>query len=47
MTMVIRNNLAAKKTLGELNKNSNKLGKSLKKVSSGMRITGAGDAASE
>ena len=46
MAMVIENNLAAQMTLGEMNKNNNKLGKQLKKVSSGMRINGAGDDAS-
>lgn len=43
MAMVIENNMAAQLTLGELNKNANKLGKQLKKVASGERITGAGD----
>ena len=43
MAMVIQNNMAAIMTLGELNKNNNVLGKQLKKVASGERITGAGD----
>ena len=42
MAMVVKNNIPAQATLGELNKNSNALSKSLKKVSSGMRINGAG-----
>ena len=46
MAMTIVNNPSAMLTLGELNKNNNKLGKQLKKVSSGMRINGAGDDAS-
>ncbi len=47
MAMVIKNNNAAMLALGELNKNTSALGKQLKKVSSGMRLTGAGDAPSE
>ena len=46
MTMVIKNNMAAQMTLGELNKNNNKLSKTLKKVASGMKINGAADDAS-
>ena len=46
MGMVIKNNMAAQQILGELNRNSNKLGKSLKKVSSGMKINSAADDAS-
>ena len=46
MAMVIKNNMAAQLALGELNKNNNKLSNSLKKVSSGMKINGAGDDAS-
>lgn len=34
-------------TLGELNKNITKVGKDLKKISSGQRLTGAGDGASD
>ena len=47
MSMVIKNNMAAQLTLGELNKNNNKLSKDLKKVSTGTKITGAEDGASE
>ena len=47
MAMVIKNNNAAMLALGELNKNTSALGKQLKKVSSGMRLTGAGDAPSD
>ncbi len=46
MAMVVQNNMAAIMTLGEMNKNTNKLGKQLKKISSGMRINQAGDDAS-
>lgn len=46
MAMTIVNNPSAMLTLGELNKNVSKLGKQLKKVSSGMRINSAGDDAS-
>ncbi len=46
MAMVVKNNISAQRVLGELNKNTNNLGKSLKKVSSGMRINGAADDAS-
>lgn len=45
MAMVMNNN-AAMMTLGELNKNISQLGKDLKKVSTGMKINGAGDDAS-
>ena len=47
MTMVIKNNSAAQLALGELSKNNNKLSKSLQKVSSGMKLNGADDGASE
>lgn len=47
MAMVINNNLAAMAILGETNKNSNAVKKSLEKVSSGMKINSAGDGASE
>ena len=47
MAMVIKNNSAAQLVLGELNKNNNKLSKSLQKVSSGMKLNGAEDGASE
>ena len=43
MAMVIQNNMAAQLTLGEMNKNNSVLGKQLKKIASGERITGAGD----
>ena len=45
--MTIMNDASASMTLGELNKNISDLGKQLKKVSSGMRINGAGDGPSE
>lgn len=41
--MTILNNSATALSLGELNKNINKLGKALAKVSTGQRITGASD----
>ena len=47
MSMVIYNNMGAIKTLNTLNKNSTQLSKDLQKVSSGMRINGADDGASE
>ena len=43
MSMTILNNPSAMMTLGQLNKNINKAGKDLKKVSSGMKINSAGD----
>ncbi|WP_295157557.1 flagellin [Selenomonas sp. AE3005] len=46
MAMTIMNNAATAMTLGELNKNISRVGKQLKKVSSGMRINSAGDDAS-
>lgn len=46
MAMTILNNSAANLTLGELNKNINKVGKQLSKVSSGQKIVYAGDDAS-
>ncbi len=46
MAMVIKNNMAAQKALGELNKNNKALSKSLKKVASGMKINSAEDDAS-
>ncbi len=46
MAMVIAHNNAARLTLGELKKNTNALGKQLKKVSSGMKINSASDDAS-
>ena len=47
MTMLIMNNTSAKMALGELNKNISRLGKQLKKVSTGMKVVGADDGASE
>ena len=46
MSMVVKNNIAAQMVLGELNKNNNKLGKALEKVSSGQKINSAKDGAS-
>lgn len=46
MAMVIKNNMAAQMALGELNKNNNKLSKSLEKVASGMKLNSAADDAS-
>ena len=47
MAMTIMNDASVAMSLGELNKNISMLGKRLKKVSSGQRINGAGDAAAE
>ena len=46
MAMVVKNNIGAVRTLNTLNSNSSALQKSLAKVSSGMKITGAQDDAS-
>ncbi len=46
MAMVVKNNTSANNTLNKVDKNSKNLAKSLKKVSSGMRINGAEDDAS-
>lgn len=46
MAMVVKNNIAAQLALGALNKNTNKLGKDLKKVSSGRKVNTAEDDAS-
>ena len=43
MSTVVKNNIAAQVSLGELNKNINKLGEALAKVSSGMKINSAQD----
>ena len=43
MAMTVLNNPSATMTLGELNKNVSKLGKQLKKIANGVKITGAGD----
>ena len=45
--MVIKNNLSAKNSLGQLNKNISKYGKQLAKITTGLKIVGAGDGASE
>lgn len=47
MAMRVLNNNSAMLALGELKKNDNSLQKQLQKVSSGMKIVGAGDGASE
>ena len=47
MAMTVAHNSASAMALNELNKNRNRLSKDLKKVSSGVRITGAEDGASE
>ena len=44
--MTIMNNTGAMLTLGQLNKNISKVGKEMKKVSSGMKLNSAGDDAS-
>ena len=46
MAMVVKNNMSAVQTLNTLNRNSSSLGKSLAKVSSGLKITSAQDDAS-
>ncbi len=46
MAMVVKNNIPAKNTLNQLDKNDKALAKSLKKVSSGMKINSAADDAS-
>lgn len=46
MAMTVANNIAAQLTLGEVRRNDTTLTKSLKKVSSGMKINSAGDDAS-
>ena len=46
MTMIVKNNLSATRTLNVLNKNSSALKKSLEKVSSGQKINSAQDDAS-
>ena len=47
MAMTILNNSASMMTLGELNKNITKVGKSLAKISTGQKIVNASDNASE
>lgn len=46
MAMIVKNNMSAVNTLNTLNKNQSALGKSLQKVSSGMKINSAQDDAS-
>ena len=46
MAMVVKNNMSAKNTLNQLDKNDKSLAKSLKKVASGMKINSAADDAS-
>ena len=46
MAMVVKNNIPAKNTLNQLDKNDKALAKSLKKVASGMKINSAADDAS-
>ena len=46
MAMVVKNNMQAKNTLNQLDKNDKALAKSLKKVASGMKINSAADDAS-
>ena len=47
MAMTVRYNATAQRSLGELNKNNSKLGKTLSKISSGQRIVGADDGGSD
>lgn len=46
MALVVKNNMQAKNTLNQLNRNEKALSKDLKKVASGMRINSAADDAS-
>ena len=46
MAMVVKNNIGAKKTLNELNKNEKAMRKDLKKLASGLKIGSAADDAS-
>ena len=46
MALVVKNNMSAKNTLNQLNKNEKALSKDLKKVASGMKINSAADDAS-
>lgn len=46
MALVVKNNMQAKNTLNQLNRNQKALSKDLKKVASGMRINSAADDAS-
>ncbi|MBR1858386.1 MAG: flagellin [Selenomonadaceae bacterium] len=47
MSMTILNNTASMMTLGELNKNISKVGRQLKRVSTGQKLNGADDNASD
>ena len=47
MALVLNHDMSEIKSLNTLKKNDSELGKALKKASSGMRINGAGDGASE
>ena len=47
MAQVVKNNIMAQNALNTLNMNNTELAKSLRKVSSGAKINGAGDGASE
>ena len=46
MAMVVKNNMSAKNTLNQLNRNEKALSKDLKKVASGLKINDAADDAS-
>ena len=46
MAMIVKNNIGAKKTLNELNKNEKAMSKDLKKLASGLKIGSAADDAS-
>lgn len=46
MAMVVKNNMSAKNTLNQLNRNEKASSKNLKKLASGMKINGADDDAS-
>ncbi len=46
MAMVVKNNMQAKRTLNELNRNEGNLKKAMKKLSTGMKINSAADDAS-
>ena len=43
MAMVVKNNMSAINTLNTMTKNNSALGKSIQKLSSGMKINGAAD----
>lgn len=47
MSITVMNNTASNLVLGELNRNNNKLSKSLKKISSGMRLSDASENSSD